>query len=166
VPSLDIGVESNQVMARIVYQDVPSKGVVTTEVPSTEFETGERGLQAGGLLIPWERVREYDLIVRQQIIEGDTTRDSARLRVRVLVDDGTPEGTAHEVHADRFESSPFAATVMIDRHIEPDAGVMVIQKLSIPWHRVVSVERFTGRPDTDPEVVVLDGSPPSRPDVD
>jgi uncharacterized protein (UPF0248 family) len=44
----------------------------------------------------------------------------------------------------------------------------VIQKLSIPWHRVVSVERYTGRPDLEQEVVVAAGSSsaPVRPDVD
>jgi len=83
------------------------------------------------------------------------------------LDDGTPEGIVHEVPADRFESGMYAATLLIDRHVEPEAGVMVIQKLSIPWHRVVSVERFTTRPDLEPEVAVADSSDaPSRPDVD
>ena len=168
MPSLDIGVQQNQVMVRVEYVDVPAKGVISTEVHSGEFEAGERGAQVGAMLIPWQRVREYDWIVRQDLAGGgDPTRDAAKLRVRVVVDDGTPEGVVHEVPADRFESTPYVATVLIDRHIEPDAGVLVIQKLSIPWHRVVSVERYSGRPDLDPEVVVEDGSSwsPMRPDV-
>jgi uncharacterized protein (UPF0248 family) len=153
-------------MMRVEYRDVPSKGLVTTEVHSGEFEAGERGVQVGSLMIPWQRVHEYDWMVRQEAAEGaDPTRAAARLRVRVVLDDGSPEGVVHEVPADRFESGMYAATLLIDRHVEPEAGVMVIQKLSIPWHRVVSVERFTARPDLEPEVA---GSPdaPSRPDVD
>ena len=43
-------------------------------------------------MIPWQRVHEYDWIVRQEIREaGDPTRTAARLRVRVILDDGTPE---------------------------------------------------------------------------
>jgi hypothetical protein len=168
VPGLDIGVQQSQVMMRVEYRDVPSKGLVTTEVHSGDFEAGERGVQVGSLMIPWQRVHEYDWMVRQEAAEGaDPTRAAAKLRVRVVLDDGTPEGIVHEVPADRFESGMYAATLLIDRHVEPEAGVMVIQKLSIPWHRVVSVERFTARPDLDPEVTVVD-SPfaPSRPDVD
>jgi uncharacterized protein (UPF0248 family) len=169
VPGLDIGVQQNQVMMRVEYRDVPARGLVTTEVHSGDFEAGERGVQVGALMIPWARVHEYDWLVRQETAEaGDPTRAAARLRVRVVVDDGTPEGIAHEVPADRFESGMYAATLLIDRHVEPEAGVMVIQKLSIPWHRVVSVERFTARPDLEPEVAVVAGSPdaPVRPDVD
>lgn len=167
MPGLDIGVQQSQVMMRVEYRDVPSKGLVTTEVHSGDFEAGERGVQAGSLMIPWSRVHEYDWIVRQEAAEGaDPTRAAARLRVRVVLDDGTPDGIVHEVPADRFESGMYAATLLIDRHVEPEAGVMVIQKLSIPWHRVVSVERFTARPDRDPEVAVVDPpSAPSRPDV-
>ena len=168
MPGLDIGVQQNQVMVRVEFRDVPAKGLITTEVRSGEFEAGDRGVQVGPLMIPWERVHEYDWIVRQEAAEGaDPTRAAAKLRVRVVLDDGTPEGIVHEVPADRFESGPYVATVLIDRHVEPEAGVMVIQKLSIPWHRVVSVERFTARPDLEPEVAVT-GSPgaPSRPDVD
>ena len=168
MPGLDIGVQQNQVMMRVEYRDVPARGLVTTEVHFGDFEAGERGVQVGGLMIPWARVHEYDWIVRQETAEaGDPTRAAARLRVRVVVDDGTPEGIVHEVPADRFESGMYAATLLIDRHVEPEAGVMVIQKLSIPWHRVVSVERFTARPDLEPEVTVVAGSSdaPVRPDV-
>src|SRR6187200_1405350 len=59
VPGLDIGVQQNQVMMRVEYRDVPSKGLVTTEVHSGDFEAGERGVQAGSLMIPWQRVHEY-----------------------------------------------------------------------------------------------------------
>ena len=166
MPGLDIGVQQSQVSVRVEYRDVPARGLVTAEVPSGEFEAGERGVQVGALMVPWERVHEYDWIVRQQVMDGDPTRAAAKLRVRVVVDDGTDEGVVHEVPADRFESSPYVATVLIDRHVEPDAGVLVIQKLSVPWHRVVSVERFTGRPDLEPEIAVVKGSSaPTRPDV-
>jgi hypothetical protein len=168
VPGLDIGVQQKHVVVRVQYLDVPAKGVTTTEVPAGEFEAGERGAQVGAMLIPWQRVQEYDWTVRQEVVDaGDPTRAAAKLRVRVVVDDGTPEGIAREVPADRFESTPYVATVLIDRHIEPEAGMLVIQKLSIPWHRVVSIERYSGRPDVEPEVVVAasSSSAPTRPDV-
>src|SRR5215207_8137498 len=103
MPALDFGMQQTQVMIRVEYQGVPGKGKVSLEVPSADFEATERGAQVGALLVPWNRVHEYDLIMRQDAIAGDQLRDGARMRVRVIVDDGTPEGQVLDVPADRFE---------------------------------------------------------------
>jgi hypothetical protein len=163
MPALDFGMQQTQVMIRVEYQGVPGKGKVSLEVPSADFEATERGAQVGTLLVPWNRVHEYDLIMRQDVIAGDQMRDGARMRVRVIVDDGTPEGRVLDVPADRFESSPYAATLLIDRHVDADAGEMVTQKLSVPWHRVVSVERHTT--DGASGAATGDGQAPLRPDL-
>ena len=168
MPALDIGVQQAQVQVLVRFRDVPSRGEAVREVPSGEFEAGERGVQVGSLLVPWAHVLEYEWTVRQEIFERDTTQDAAKLRIRVVVDDGTPDGAAHDIPADRYEAGPFTVTLLIDRHVETDAGVLVIQKLFVPWHRVVSVERYTGRPDVAPvpEVDADDAGPaPSRPDL-
>jgi hypothetical protein len=167
VPSLDLGVQQTQVQVRVEFRDVPGRGTASVEVSSGQFETGDRGVQVGSLFVPWARVLEYDWTVRQEVFEHDGTRDVAKLRVRVVLDDGTPDGAVHDVAADRFESGPFAAMLLIDRHVDADAGVLVIQKLFVPWHRVVSVERYTARPDVapEPEATSAAADAPSRPDV-
>jgi hypothetical protein len=163
--ALDFGMQQTQVMVRVEYRDVPGKGKVSLEVPSADFEATERGVQVGTLLVPWNRVHEYDLIMRQDAIAGDRMRDGVRMRVRVIVDDGTTDGQAFDVPADRFESSPYAATMLIDRHADADAGEMVTQKLSVPWHRIVSVERHTTGADTESGTATGDGEAPGRPDL-
>ena len=155
--ALDFGMQQTHVMVRVEYRDVPGKGRVSREVPSADFEAGERGVQVGTLFIPWHRVHEYDLTMRQDAAVGDRMREGVRLRARVVVDDGTPEGQTLDVAADRFESSPHAATMLLDRHVDADAGDLVTQKLSVPWHRVVSVERYS--------VAAADGAAPSLPDL-
>jgi hypothetical protein len=115
--------------------------------------------------VPWARVVEYDWTVRQEVFEG-VRDDAAVLRARVVVDDGTPEGMVHDVPVDRFESGPWTVMLLIDRHVDAEAGVLVIQKLFIPWHHVVSVERYTGRPHLGRGTPVAVGDAPSRPDID
>ncbi|MDP9326893.1 MAG: hypothetical protein M3P10_01660 [Actinomycetota bacterium] len=165
MPALDFGMQQTHVMVRVEYRDVPGKGRVSLEVPSAEFEAGERGVQVGTVFIPWHRVHEYDLIMRQDAAAGDRLRDGVRLRARVVVDDGTPDGQTLDVSADRFESSPYAATMLLDRHVDADAGDLVTQKLSVPWHRIVSMERYSVEPDTESGVAPGDGVAPVRPDV-
>jgi hypothetical protein len=162
MPALDFGMPQTQVMIRVEYQGVPGKGKVSLEVPSADFEATERGAQVGALLVPWNRVHEYDLIMRQDLAAGDRMRDGVRLRARVIVDDGTPEGQTIDVPADRFESSPYAATMLIDRHVDAEAGDLVTQKLSVPWHRVVSVERYSVVSDTEAVGAAGDGEAPAR----
>jgi uncharacterized protein (UPF0248 family) len=171
MPTLDFGVQQTHVNVQVQIRG-PGGETVTHEVPSGDFEAAELGVQIGQLFIPWARVIEYDWIVHQEAIT-DRTRDGARLRVKIVIDDGTAEGATYDVPADRFEKSAMTLTVLFDRHVEPDTGMLVIQKLFIPWHRVVSFERYAGEADLQREVVIVPDalrapvSPaaPARPDT-
>jgi hypothetical protein len=165
VPPL-FGEQQPQVQVRVEFSDVPAKGTATRKAPSSEFEVSDRGVQIGALFVPWARVVEYDWTVRQEVFEGLRENGAAALRVRVVVNNGTPEGTVHDVSVDRFESGPWTVMLLIDRHVDAEAGVLVIQKLFIPWHHVVSVERYTGRPDLGRGTPVAVADAPSRPDID
>jgi hypothetical protein len=171
MPTLDFGVQETQVRVRVQIRG-PGGEVVTHEVPSGEFEAAEVGVQIGQLFIPWERVVEYEWIVRQEAVT-DRTLDATRLRVKVVVEDGTPDGAVYDVPGDRFEKSATVLTILFDRSVEPETGMLVIRKLSVPWHRVVCYERYAGEAALDPEVVVVpdatglrDGADaPARPDI-
>jgi hypothetical protein len=171
MPMLEFGVQQTQVTVRVDTQG-PGGETVSREVPSGQFEAADNGVQIGQLFVPWDHVVEYDWIVRQEAVT-DRTRDSVRPRVRVVVEDGTPEGATYDVPGDRFEKSVSGVTMLFDRHIEADTGMLVIQKLSVPWHRVVSFERYVGEADAQAEVVTVadadaipDAIPaPARPDV-
>jgi alkylated DNA nucleotide flippase Atl1 len=161
------GEQQPQVQVRVEFSDVPAKGTATHEAPSSEFEASDRGVQIGALFVPWARVVEYDWTVRQEVFEGLRENGAAALRVRVVVDDDTSDGRVYEVPGDRFEAGPWTVMLLIDRHVDAEAGALVIQKLFVPWHRVVSVERYTARPDLGRETpaAVAAGEAPSRPDV-
>jgi uncharacterized protein (UPF0248 family) len=159
--ALDVGMQQTQVFVRVEYRDVPGKGNVSLEVPSAEFEAGERGVQVGAFFIPWHRVHEYDLIIHQDLPGADRMRDGVRMRARVVLDDGTRAGQTLDVTADRFESSAHAVTMLLDRHVDADAGDLVTQKLSVPWHRVVSVERYSALAEGD-----AGAEAPARRDLD
>lgn len=103
MPPLEFDVQQPQVQVRVEFSDVPGRGTGTREAPLSDFEAGDRGVQIGPLFVPWARVVEYDWIVRQEVFEG-LRDDVAVHRVRVVVDDGTPEGRVHDVPVDRFES--------------------------------------------------------------
>jgi hypothetical protein len=167
MPALDIGVQQQQVTVRVRGVGAGDEPW-SREVPAGQFEATERGCQIGPLFVPWARIVQYEWIVRQEGVP-DRTRDGARLRVKIVVDDGTAQGVTHDIPADRFETSPTTLTMLLDRHVEAGTGMLVIQKVFVPWHRVVSYERYTGRPDLDPEVVTVpevEGAAPIRPDVD
>jgi len=169
MPTLDFGVQQTQVMVRVRIRGVGDE-IRAREVPSGRFEASDRGVQIDQLFVPWNRVVDYDWIVRQEAMT-DRTTDAAKLRVRVVIDDGTPEGETHDIPADRFETSASTLTMLIDRHVEAQSGDLVIQKLFVPWHRVVSYERYASVAGQEPEVVTLpEAAPPTteapaRPDI-
>jgi hypothetical protein len=166
MPGFEMDVHAEQVTVSV--QGLGSGGQPwTREVTAGEFEATERGCQIGLLFVPWARIVGYGWTLRQEATP-DSTRDSARLRVKVEVDDGSPKGRTYDVPADRFETSATTLTMLLDRHIETGTGMLVIEKLFVPWHRVVSYERYTGRPDLDAEVISVpdvQGAAPGRPDV-
>ena len=142
--------------ARISVQirEPDGTGVTTREASSEEFEPNEHGVMIGTLFVPWRRVIHYQWTMRQEfVLAPDEVRP--RAMIRVVIDDGTEEPATYTVPAERFETDRWSVTMLVDRHVEPEAGVLVVQKLFVPWGRVIEFERLLA-PD----------QPPERPDVE
>lgn len=131
-------------------------GSWTREIPSTGFETTERGVVLGTLTIPWHRVIEY-----RQIVLDDSMRElnteASRMQMRVRLDDGTPDGATHMVAADAFAAEPWTVALLLSRRVDATAGMTAIEKLFVPWHRVLEYERIM----VESEMTV-----PDRPDAE
>ena len=122
-----------------VELDNPWGGVEQIEVASGHFEPTEHGVSLGRVFVPWTRVRRYSW----DLGTHDVTADRAPLaRVRVVFDDGTPEGETHVVAGDRFETGPYVVTVILDDHVDLERGVVARRKLCVPWHHLVEFERL------------------------
>jgi len=149
-PALD-SVSHARATVRVTITDADGGAPIVREVETAQFETTERGVWVGALLIPWHRVIRYHWELRQDVAPavGDAP---ARSRIRVRVDDGTPGGETFTVPADRYEGGTWTVSLLVERHVETEAGVLVVDKVFVPWARVVEVER-------------LGAEAPSRPDV-
>jgi hypothetical protein len=124
-------------------------GVGEREIPSAEFETTERGLTMGPVLVPWARVFRYEMIVHQAFV-ADEPELGSRVMQRVVYQDERGRSQVIEVPLDRFEHGPWAVTVLADREIHADQGEILIRKVSIPWHRVIETERIFAVPEATP----------------
>lgn len=115
--------------------------VEIVEVASGLFEPAAYGIAIGRVFIPWHRVRRYwwDLGTRGIATAGER-RPLAR--VRVVLDDGTPEGETHVVSADRFETGPYTVTVVLEDRIDLEERTVSLRKLCVPWHHVIEFERL------------------------
>jgi hypothetical protein len=145
-----------RVRIRLTVRDTAEEsGSWTREVPSHSFETTERGVVLGSLVIPWHRVEEY-----RQIVLDDSSReladDGTGMQMRVLIDDGSKEGATYMVAADHFAAEPWTVALLLDRSIDRATGMSAIEKLFVPWHRVLEYERVLPVPEIDV---------PSRPDA-
>ena len=137
-----------------VHIQEPDGSSSTRETSSEEFEPNEHGVMIGSLFVPWRRVIRYDWTKRQEV--GLATGEvRPKAEIRVTVDDGTERPATYTIGADRFETDRWTITMLIDRHVEPEAGVLVVQKLFVPWGRVIEFERLFA-PDRVPD----------RPDVE
>jgi hypothetical protein len=124
-------------------------GITEREVPSADFEPGERGLSMGPLLVPWARVFRYDLVVRQPFVP-DAEDEGSRATQRVVYEDEGGQQRTIEVPFDRFESGPWSATMVAEREVDADRGEILIRKISIPWHRIIEAERIFNVPEAGP----------------
>jgi hypothetical protein len=124
-----------------VELDAPRGGVEVVEVASGLFEPAEHGIVVGRVFIPWHRVRRYswDLGTHQTEIVGER---SSLARVRVVLDDGSPQGETHVVPGDRFETGPYVVTVVLDDRVDVNDGLVTRRKLCVPWHHVIEFERL------------------------
>jgi len=136
-------------------------GADVREIHPSEFETSERGVTLERLFLPWRRIQSYAWEVRTP---ADADFEShARISVRVVVDEGSEEGTTYSVTADRFETGPWTITLLLNRRAEPDRGELVSERLVFPWHRVIEFERLIA---DDVASARLDPvSMPARPDA-
>ena len=121
--------------------DDPSGEIHVVEVASGLFEPAEHGVALGRIFVPWHRVRRYwwDLGTREAPLAGERP---PLARVRVVLDDGTPEGETHVVQGDRFETGPYAVTVVLEDLVDVEKGIVVLRKLCVPWKHVVEFERL------------------------
>ena len=126
-------------------------GVTEREVPSADFEPGERGLALGPLLVPWARVFRYDLVVHQPFVP-DAEDEGSRATQRVVYEDEEGRQQTIEVPFDRFESGPWSATMVAEREVNADRGEILIRKISIPWHRIIEAERIFNVPEASPDL--------------
>jgi len=124
------------------------QGITGREVPASEFEATDRGLSMGSLLVPWVRVFRYDTIVRQAFVP-DAVEAGSRVKQRVVYQDERGLSQVIEVALDRFESGPWAVTMLAEREVNAERSELLIRKISIPWHRVIETERIFSVPDTE-----------------
>jgi hypothetical protein len=125
------------------------EGITEREVPSADFEAGERGVSMGPLLVPWARVFRYDLIVQQPFVP-DAEDEGSRAMQRVVYEDEAGHQRTIEVPFDRFESGPWSVTLVAEREIDADRGELSIRKISIPWHQIIETERIFTVPEANP----------------
>jgi hypothetical protein len=138
---------------RVTLEDPDGGQPIVKDVETGDFETTERGVAIGPLFVPWHRVIRYHWEIRQEF--STTVGDApSRSQIRVLVDDGSASGETIVVPADRFEGGPWAIAMLVDRHLEPEQGVLVVDKVFVPWGRVLEYERMP-----------LGVAAPSRPDL-
>jgi uncharacterized protein (UPF0248 family) len=124
----------------------PDGSTSAREAPLDEFEAGERGVTVGTTLIPWHRVVRYTVQTRAPgAIDLDDDRE-APSTVRVWIDDLSSEGERLEARSDRTEQGPWSVTLVVDETVDVDAGVRHIRKLTIPWNRVLELERVRATP--------------------
>jgi hypothetical protein len=125
----------------LVELDDASGDIELVEVASGLFEPAEYGVAIGRVFVPWHRVRRYswDLGIHEVGAPGERP---PLARVRVALDDGTPEGETHVVPGDRFETGPYVVTVVLDERVDLEKGTVARRKLCVPWHHVIEFERL------------------------
>jgi aromatic ring hydroxylase len=129
---------------RLTLEDPDGGAPIVRDAVPDDFETTERGVIVGPLFVPWHRVIKYDFELRQEFA---TTVGEApsRARIRIRFDDGSPGGQTTVVPADRFEGGQWTVSMLVDRHVEPEQGLLVVDKVFVPWPRVIEYERSRSR---------------------
>ena len=143
---MSMDAEPRQGTIRVRIADEAGRGTIDHAIEPERFDTSDRGVQVGALFVPWHRVVSFDSVFRQDYVnepEGDGfTKVTMRVALKL---DGGPSKTL-EVASDRFETSPTHLTLLTDLRVEPESGKVVMQRLSVPWPRVMQYERVLTRP--------------------
>lgn len=125
----------------VAIEDHDRREPIVREVPGGDFDVTERGIMLGTLFIPWHRVIRYGWDLRQEFTPAAGGL-RARSEIRIRADDGATGGATYTVPADRFETDAWTVSFLLDRLVEPEEGSMILEKVFIPWSRVVEYERL------------------------
>lgn len=125
----------------LVEPDGSTSNVVTG---AEDFEPGERGVSIGRRFVPWYRVDRFwwDLAPKAAAPE-----ERAGPRVRLVLEDGSPEGQVLSVPTELFEVGQGAVTVVLQTPMPDDPRTVSVRRLGIPWHRLREYERIAAGPE-------------------
>jgi hypothetical protein len=115
----------------------------TFTCPVNEIEPSDRGIQIGRRFLPWHRVLRYTWDLTPEA--AGSGGFSARMRIRVILEDGSPAGEIHEVAAEQFEAGPWTLSLIADGTGE--GGEAERHKLCVPWRSVREYERLPADAD-------------------
>ena len=118
----------------------PDGGTTLHEVPTSEFETTERGIAMyGAMVVPWRRVLRYTRDVEVPLSDlGLPTHGE----VRIWVDDGSSTGKTYLVRGDRFDTGPWSAEFIVEVLVDVERATVQLMKIHVPWERVLEYERM------------------------
>jgi hypothetical protein len=119
--------------------------------PVNEMEPTERGIRIGPRFLPWHRVMRYSWHLSSE--GGRSAGPVSRMRVRVILEDGSPQGDIHEVTVDEFEPGPWTLNLIAET--TSDDGTTTRRKLYVPWRSVREYERLPGGEVSDAATVII-----------
>ena len=147
--------EQNGSVGTVAVRLLDGAGGRSTETcPLADFEQGEHGAAIGRRTIPWHRIER----VSWELPPRDPDGEATGAKVRVLIDDGTPDGEEMVVASDRFEVMGWAIGLLVDDRADASIGAVHQRRVIVPWHAVREWERLVGTTDEAPSLV------PGRPD--
>lgn len=122
-----------------VHLAEPGGGVAVQDVPTDSFEATERGILLNGrTVVPWHRVIRYVKDVVQPLGEPELMTHA---EVRAWLDDGSEAGETLRIRADRFDSGPWTADLLVVEAVNIEAATIHLKKIHVPWGRVLEYER-------------------------
>jgi hypothetical protein len=127
------------------------------DVPHGDFDANERGVQAGSVVYPWHRVMSCTRSFTQPVVPETA---QIKLWIRLHADDGSADGAVYVVPADRFETDALGVTLIVERNVEPETGEAAMERVMIPWGRVLQYERVTNPTEVSARPNGLPGARP------
>jgi hypothetical protein len=148
--------EPNGSAGQVSVTVLDGKGGRSTKTCSlADFEQSDIGAILERTTIPWPRVERVSWELPPREPDGE---EPSAARVRVLIDDGTPDGEEIVVSSDRFEAIAWAVGLLVDDRADAALGTIHQRRIIVPWHAVREYERVVAVAADRPELV------PTRPD--
>ena len=132
---------------RVTIQSLDGSSPIVLTASHTDFDANDRGVQIGTVLYPWHRVISYVRTFRQELIAGATDAQ-AKSWLRLRADDGSSGGTSYSLPVDRFEADQLGVTLVVERGVVAETGELAMDRIVIPWARVLEYERVIRQPET------------------